>query len=113
MLKAGPVGGDAISQRVLNSFHADRSGDVDILLKPYCLLETRTADIKLATGTTHGTPHEYDTHVPLLVYGPGIAGGVRDESITPLHCAAIGADFLGTKRPNDAEYGLPKTLKRK
>ncbi len=113
VLKAGNVGKDAISQRVLNSFHPDRSGDVYIVLKPYHLLETRSADVKLATGTTHGTPHEYDTHVPLLVFGPGIAGGVRDEAITPLNCAAIGADFLGVKPPTDAEYGLPKSLKHK
>ena len=82
-------------------------------MKPYHLLESRSADIRLATGTTHGSPFEYDTHVPLLVYGPGVTGGVRAESVTPQHCAAIGAHFLGTKSPRDAEYGLPKTLTRK
>ncbi len=110
VLKAGHVGKDAISQRVLNSFHPDRSGDVYLVMKPYHLLETRSSDVKLATGTTHGSPFEYDTHVPLLVFGPGIAGGVRDESVTPLHCASIGAHFLGTKPPADAWYGVPKTL---
>jgi hypothetical protein len=112
-LKAGLVGDDAISRRVLRSFHAERSGDLYIVLKPYHLVGNVTVNDKLATGTTHGSPHEYDTHVPLLVYGPGIAGGARDEAVTPLHSAAIGADFLGVKPPKDAEYGLPKTLKRK
>jgi len=109
-LKAGHVGKDAISQRVLNSFHPGRSGDLYIVMKPYHLLETRSPDVKLATGTTHGSPFEYDTHVPLLVFGPGIAGGIREEAVTPLHCASIGAHFLGTKPPVDAWYGVPKTL---
>ena len=109
-LKGGLVGDDAISRRVLRSFHPDRSGDVYIVLRPYHLIGAVTLGASIATGTTHGSPHAYDTHVPLLVYGPGVAGGKRDEAVTPLHSAAIGAHFLGTKAPKDAEYGLPKTL---
>lgn len=112
-LKAGLVGDDAISKWVLRSFHADRSGDVYVVLRPYHLIGSVSIGDKLASGTTHGSPHAYDTHVPLLVYGPGIAGGKRTETVTPLHSAAIGAYFLGTKVPKDAEYGLPKTLLRK
>ena len=110
-LNAGKVvGDDAVGRRVLRSFHADRSGDVYVVLKPYYLLGSVTVGDKLATGTNHGSPHEYDTHVPLLVYGPGVAGGKRDEAVTPLHSAAIGAHFLGIAAPKDAEYGLPKSL---
>ena len=109
-LKGGLVGDDAISRRVLRSFHPDRSGDVYIVLRPYHLIGAVTLGASIATGTTHGSPHAYDTHVPLVVYGPGVAGGKRDEAVTPLHSAAIGAHFLGTKAPKDAEYGLPKTL---
>jgi len=110
-LKAGKVvGDDVIGKRVLRSFHPDRSGDVYIVLKPNYLLETRSPDLERATGTTHGSPHEYDTHVPLLIYGPGVAGGKRDEAVTPLHAASIGAYFLGTKTPKDAQYEVPKTL---
>ena len=113
-LKAGKVDkDDAVGQRVLRAFHPDRSGDVYVVLKPYHLLGIVSVGVKLATGTNHGTPHDYDTHVPLLVYGPGVAGGKRAEVVTPLHGAAIGAHFLGTKPPKDAEYGVPKTLAEK
>jgi len=81
-----------------------------IVLKPYYLLGSVTVGDKFATGTNHGSPHDYDTHVPLLVYGPGVAGGKRDEAVTPLHSAAIGAHFLEIRAPKDAEYGLPKSL---
>ena len=46
-------------------------------------------DASVGTGTTHGTPYDYDTHVPLLVYGPGIRGGRRDEPTTPQALASI------------------------
>ena len=110
-LKAGKVDkDDAIDVRVLRSFHPDRSGDLCVVLKPYHLISAVTLGEIFSTGTNHGSPHEYDTHVPLLVYGPGVIGGTRVEAVTPLHSAAIGAYFLGTRTPRDAEYGLPKSL---
>ena len=110
-LRAGKVDqDDAIDQRVLRSFHPDRSGDLYVVLKPYHLISAVTLGEILSTGTNHGSPHEYDTHVPLLVFGPGVTGGTRVEAVTPLHSAAIGAYFLGTRTPADAEYGLPKSL---
>ena len=63
---------DAIGQSVRRSFWADRAGDLFVVLKPYHLLSPL-----LATGTNHGMPHDYDTHVPLVVYGPGVRPGPR------------------------------------
>jgi hypothetical protein len=62
------------------------------------------------TGTTHGTPHPYDTHVPLLVYGPGVRAGVRQEAMTPQAVAAILAHGLGVSAPARAEAPLPEGL---
>ena len=74
-----------------------------VVLTPYCLpsaLPTKLTDS--ATGTTHGAPFNYDTHVPLLVYGPGIRGGVRTEPTTPQSLATIFAKWLNIDRPKDA-----------
>ena len=98
---------DAITNRVKRSYYAERSGDLYVVMKPYYLMESRT------TGTTHGAPHSYDTHVPLLVFGPGVPGGVRTEKVTPLHAAPIMADFIGANQPADCDYDLPKTLRKK
>jgi predicted AlkP superfamily pyrophosphatase or phosphodiesterase len=95
---------DEISQRVRHSFHPERGGDVYPVLKPYYLM-----DIYL-TGTTHGTPHAYDTHVPLLVYGPGVRPAVRREPIIPQAATVILASGLGIKAPADAEAPLPEKL---
>jgi arylsulfatase A-like enzyme len=66
-LLLGQVPPDRFSQRVLRSFNPKRSGDIEVLLEPYW--------IRSSTGTTHGTPYSYDTHVPLIFLGPGIKQG--------------------------------------
>ncbi|QEL19578.1 alkaline phosphatase family protein [Limnoglobus roseus] len=91
---------------VRRSFVADRAGDVYVLLKPYYLF----ADRLRARGTGHGTPYDYDRHVPLLVYGPGLAVGRRSEGAVPQQVAAIVSRFLDLPRPRDAAYDLPRTL---
>jgi hypothetical protein len=98
---------DVIGQRVRLSFHPERSGEVAIVLKPRYVFTD-----EFASGTQHGSPYAYDTHVPLLVYGTGIHGGAREESVTPLAAAAILAQALGIKRPEGAEAPVPATLSR-
>jgi hypothetical protein len=99
---------DETGRLVKRSFHPDRSGDVYVVLKPYYLYGTLTS-----TGTTHGAPHEYDRHVPLLVYGPGAAGGPKAEAVTPQATAAVFAKFLGVPAPKDADFPVPATLESK
>ena len=96
---------DPVAEMTRRSYHPDRGGDVVLVPKPY-YLPTGPLD----TGTTHGTPHPYDTHAVFLAYGPGIGGGKKAEKVTPLHAAAILADQLGVKPPKDVRYGLPATL---
>jgi Type I phosphodiesterase / nucleotide pyrophosphatase len=94
-----------VGKREWLSFNADRSGDVMVVLKPYYLFATG-----LNRGTTHGTPYPYDTHVPLLAYGPGIRPGVRPENVTPQTAAAILAHGLGIAPPDKCEAPVPEAL---
>jgi hypothetical protein len=100
---------DPVGQRMARSFHPQRCGDIAVVLKPYCLPRSSNPATP-STGTTHGAPFSYDTHVPLLVYGPGIVGGVRHEATTPQAIAAIFSHYLGLRPPRQAEFPLPKTL---
>jgi predicted AlkP superfamily pyrophosphatase or phosphodiesterase len=104
-LLTGRSESDPIRDKVLNSFHKDRSGDVCIVLKPYCL-----PSAPLGTGTTHGSPHDYDTYVPLLVFGPGVKAGTRDDRVSPEAAAVVLAHALGIDPPSDARVGLPDHL---
>jgi predicted AlkP superfamily pyrophosphatase or phosphodiesterase len=105
-LNRGPLDDDPIGERVRRSFHPQRSGDVVVVLQPYYLVGSPESK-----GTTHGSPHSYDTHVPLLIYGPGIRAGVRTEPTNPLALATILARSLGIAPPGDAEATEPENLR--
>jgi predicted AlkP superfamily pyrophosphatase or phosphodiesterase len=110
-LMAGPIKGDPIGESVRLSFHPERSGDVVVVLQPYHLLSPPVSSPRLAAyRTTHGSPHPYDTHVPLLIYGPGIRPGPRDELVRPQAVTAILARSLGIRPPAGAEVPVPDGL---
>jgi hypothetical protein len=103
-LQQGVPNDDAVGRALRLSFHADRSGDVAVVTKPYHFITS------YLTGTTHGSPHPYDTHVPLLVYGPGVKAGLRRDRVTPLAAAPILAQALGIKSPAKAQMAVPEGL---
>lgn len=74
-----------------NGYNQKRSGDVLIVPNPGFISYGRT-------GSTHGSPQIYDTHVPLLLYGKGIKQGStvnRTEipDIAPTISALLGIAF--------------------
>jgi hypothetical protein len=95
---------DALGQRVRRSFDPERSPDVCWVPRPYYVLWPTL------TGTSHGTANRYDTHVPLLVYGPGIRPGERKTAVTPQAVAAILARALNVAAPAAAEAAVPDNL---
>jgi predicted AlkP superfamily pyrophosphatase or phosphodiesterase len=97
---------DALGQSVLKSYVPERSGDFVIIPKPYYLMWEKL------TGSGHGTPNEYDTHVPLLVYGAGIKTGIYKDAITPQAAPVILARALGIRPPGKAEVEAPESLFR-
>lgn len=99
---------DSIGQRMRKTYFPERSGDVSFVLKPYWL----EGDPKTATGTSHSTPYPYDTHVPLLVFGPNVKPGIRREEVVPATIASIFARAVGIAPPAKAEYPAPDGLFR-
>jgi hypothetical protein len=104
-LALGIPASDVLGQMVARSFRPERCGDVYVLLKPHYL-----PSAALGTGTTHGSPWEYDTHVPLVAYGTGVMPGVRGEPVAPLAAAAILARAAGVKPPAGATAPVPPNL---
>lgn len=70
-----------------------RFGDVR-----YELLPGWTGD--LGVGASHGTGYTYDTHVPLLWWGPAIPAGVSYAPHTITDIAPTAAMLLNSKLPN-------------
>jgi hypothetical protein len=79
------------SRAVLNGFFPSRSGDLMIVDEPYW--------IDSAKGTTHGSPFGYDTHVPVIFFGPWIRPGRYDETIAPNDIAPTLATLLAVETP--------------
>jgi predicted AlkP superfamily pyrophosphatase or phosphodiesterase len=65
---------DPIGESVRLAYHPTRSADVIYVPRPF-FVERSNA------GTTHGTPHRYDTHVPLIFFGEGLKHAVHAESV--------------------------------
>jgi arylsulfatase A-like enzyme len=86
---------DAVGRRVLRSYNAQRSGDLEILLEPYWM--------RSRTGTTHGTPYNYDTHIPLMFMGPGIRPGRYDAPTALNDLAPTLATLLSVETPAGAD----------
>lgn len=74
-------------------FNAKRSGDVLVNYLPAYIDYS-------PTGTTHGSPYSYDTHVPLIFYGWNIKQGSSSEQVNITDIAATLAMMLNIQFPN-------------
>lgn len=91
--------------QVRKAWHPERSADIQLVVRPYWLFGSAGR-----TGTTHGSPHEYDTHVPLLMYGPRWIGRGRiDARVEIVDLAPTLAQIAGSAPPPAAE-GRPLPL---
>lgn len=96
-LLAGSRAGAPFFEAMRNAWHPDVSADVQFALKPYWMTASSSA-------TTHGSPHPYDTHVPLLLYGPPwVTSGRVDSRVEVADLAPTLARLLGVPPPSASE----------
>jgi len=81
-----------IARSVANGFFAPRSGDLIVVSQPFFLIGNDT--------TSHGTPHSYDTHVPVIFYGAGITPGSYLAPSSPADIAPTLAALLKIEPPS-------------
>ncbi|MBI3510820.1 MAG: alkaline phosphatase family protein [Bacteroidetes bacterium] len=84
---------DVPKKLIQNGFNAQRSGDVCVILQPGWFGEWPKH-----TGTTHGAPWSYDTHVPLFWWGWKVKNGNSDDAhnitdVAPTVCMALNIQF--------------------
>lgn len=84
-----------IPHLIQNGYNQKRSGDVIVVLKPDYVSYSDT-------GSTHGSPYNYDTHTPLLFYGKGIKKGSTSVRTEIPDIAATMASLLGIAFPSGA-----------
>jgi arylsulfatase A-like enzyme len=87
---------------VKNAVDTERSGDVVFFPQRYWIVG--------ATPATHGTPHDYDRHVPLMLFGGGFSGGRRTHDVSPADIAPTIATWLGLDLGDVDGVPLPLTM---
>jgi hypothetical protein len=88
---------------VLKAWNADLSGDIQLVLKPNWMFASSSV-------ATHGSPYPYDTHVPILIYGPAwTQAGRVDQRVEIVDIAPTLSALLGVATPAASE-GKPLPL---
>lgn len=85
-----------VARQLVLSFHPQRSGHVLTVVSPFWYLYSDPIE----HAAMHGSPHSYDTFVPMLLCGPGIAPGVVHHRVAPESLAVSVARYLGIKPPS-------------
>lgn len=99
-----PMNSD-VKNRLANGWHPQRSGDIQIILKPGWIDGG-------ATGTTHGLWNPYDSHIPLLWYGWNIKPGRSTDEVYMTDIAATLAAMLRIQMPSGCVGKVIKAVVR-
>ena len=89
--------GDSYIDLYRNSFFSSRSPHLSIRLNPNVYMDD------FPTGTGHGTPYDYDRHVPIVLMGPGVTGGSYSDDSGPSDIAPTLAEILGLDYPKEPD----------
>ncbi|MCB0323696.1 MAG: alkaline phosphatase family protein [Bdellovibrionales bacterium] len=85
-----------VERQYVNGFHPARSPDFLIQLKEHALA---APDRK----TEHGSPYDYDSHVPLIMVHPSLSPRREVTAVEPLDIAPTIASFLGLEPPDEVQ----------
>lgn len=92
-LVGAPPPDDPFFDRHQRAFFASRSGDLVARIRKHVYLGGYVG------GTGHGSPHDYDRHIPIVFMGPGIKPGPRDVETGPEDIAWALGRMLGLPYP--------------
>ena len=88
-LLRGDTINDAITRRWVHQFPAQSNVALVITLTPFSIFRGLVA--------THGSPYDYDTHVPLIFYGAWFKPGKYTEFVRTVDLAPTLAEIAGVK----------------
>lgn len=103
----GMIPNDRISRLMQRGWNKQLSGDVTVVVKPFWYFGSTPS------GTSHGTPYNYDTNVPLIFMGkPWIKAGAYSQYAEVVDIASTLSHLLRIRMPSGAEGRvLTETLK--
>lgn len=99
-LRSGNVPDTSLHRSVLNNFHPKRSGDVYIVFEPNWFINDFDG---LMVASTHGSPWQYDTFVPIVFAGAGLEHMDVYRRVHTVDIAPTLSAFLGIKPPSGSQ----------
>jgi len=99
-LRRGNVPDTQLYRSVLNNFHAKRSGDIYIVFEPNWFINDFDG---LTVASTHGSPWQYDTYVPIVFAGAGLTAKKVDRRVNTIDIAPTLSAYLGIKPPSGSQ----------
>ncbi|CAA0121343.1 Alkaline phosphatase PhoV [Halioglobus japonicus] len=98
-LRRGNLPDTDIYRAVINNFNTKRSGDIFVVFEPNWFI----ADFDgLTVASTHGSPWNYDTHVPLVFAGVHLQPATIERQVETVDVAVTLAAYMGIKPPSGA-----------
>jgi hypothetical protein len=88
----------ALMNAIRASHVPDRSGDLVVVPAPHWIFVVGSNPAG-GDGTTHGSPHPYDQHVPVVFLGASFAAGRYAERVSPADVAPTLAATVGMPVP--------------
>ena len=88
--------GPELPGKVCLSYHPERGGDLYLVFKRYWMNELSA----IPKATTHGSPYDYDTHVPLILSGRPFRAGTYEAPVSPADLPVTLAAALGIRTPS-------------
>jgi len=98
-LRTGNLPDTPIIQRILRNYNPSRSGDVYVVFEPNRFINDFDGTVVAAS---HGSPWRYDTHVPIVFTGPGVAAQRVSRPVETVDVALTLSLMLGAKPPSGA-----------
>ncbi len=87
-------------EKYRNSYYAPRGRDYHYRIRENSIISSRSS------GTTHGSPYSYDTHVPLIFWWNGVKPQKISRMVTSADAAPTLAKFAGFSFPKNLD-GVP------
>lgn len=85
-----------LEERVHRSYFPERSGDLYVIHPPFSIWQTGAA-------TNHQSPYFYDSHVPLILRGPGVRPGRYGGRVEVVDLGPTLAALLQVEAPADLD----------
>ena len=102
-LKDGGLPDTFLNRAIVNNFNAKRSGDIYVVFEPNWFINDFDG---LTVASTHGSPWQYDTYVPIVFAGAGLQARTVDRKVYTVDIAATLSAYLNIKAPSGS-VGVP------